>query len=145
MDIFAKQFQMPGSSRVCIYVLCATFLILILVIIARSLAASMKGGGGTAKMDEDDDKNVDLEMDKVDSLVEAFKGGAGNADDPSEDRKTSGQQQQPQGFQPIPGMMSPTMSPPPMLMPTPMMPATGSNPQSLTSPIMFPGNVQLST
>ena len=54
----------------------------------------MKGGGGTAKKDEDEDKNedVDLEMDKVDSLVEAFKGGAGNTDDPSEDRKTSGQQ-----------------------------------------------------
>merc|ERR1712226_1302334 len=49
------------------------------------------------------------------------------------------------GFQPIPGMMSPTMmggmmSPPPMLMPTPIqggMQIGGSNPHSLTSPIMM--------
>ena len=40
------------------------------------------------------------------------------------------------GFQPIQGMMSPTMSPPPMLMPTPIL--GGSNPQSMTSPLLMP-------
>jgi len=59
------------------------------------------------------------------------------------------------GFQPIPGMLSPTLqmggmiSPPPMLMPTPIQggmqlaqPVGGSNPHSLTSPIMMPpGNM----
>ena len=33
-------------------------------------------------------------------------------------------------------MMSPTMSPPPMLMPTPIL--GGSNPQSMTSPLLMP-------
>ena len=45
-----------------------------------------------------------------------------------ENRQTINQSEQ-LGFQPIHGMMSPTMSPPPMLMPTPIV--GGSNPNRL--------------
>ena len=66
---------------------------------ARSLAASMKGGGVKPPQDGGRDEEEDeLEMDKVDSLVEAFKGGAGGgAGDEQEGGKTSSAGQQ--GFQ----------------------------------------------
>ena len=47
-----------------------------------------------------------------------------------ENRQTINQSEQ-LGFQPIHGMMSPTMSPPPMLMPTPIV--GGSNPNRLVN------------
>ena len=126
---------------------------------ARSLAASMRGGGnaddveiesfsrqGSAKRRSilrqglDDygaveDVAATSVLGRIDSLLNSLKGGK---DSPADDdrKRSSGQAM---GFQPIPGMVSPTtpmMSPPPMLMPTPIHSMIGpgggaSNPQSL--------------
>lgn len=128
---------------------------------ARSLAASMRGGGeakddlmeietfsrrnsakrrsvlrqGLEGFEEESDTNL---LSQVASLVSAIRGGK---DSPAEERKKSKSDFTPatssaMGFQPIPGVVSPTgmISPPPMLMPTPvhsMMGANSSNPQSL--------------
>ena len=92
-----------------------------------------------------------------DALVAVVKGGGGDDDDddgkasPQRKMTTSDFTQTPNmGFQPIPGLISPTpmmggmMSPPPMLMPTPIpggqlsMLGAGGYP-SLTSPLMLGG------
>ena len=126
---------------------------------ARSLAASMRGGGGgdgeeeikEGTPDDEDDEAVriltfsrsgstrresilrqgmaDLEVPELDAIddaicaLEIIRGGG-------RDSPTNSEQNKPVGFQPIPGMISPTgmMSPPPpMLMPTPVQ----GNPQQL--------------
>ena len=116
---------------------------------AKSLAASMRGG---ANNEEDEDKEVESlsrnnsmksdasnmsVMCKTETMISALKGGK---DSPPDNNQDDGSKQQGQqdtvGFQPIQGMMSPTMSPPPMLMPTPIL--GGSGPQSITSPMMMP-------
>ena len=115
---------------------------------AKSLAASMRGGHGdendheveklsransmrsTALSPEDDNSVASSEsnisgLSKPVNILSAMKGDGDNK-----------QSTEPLGFQPIHGMMSPTMSPPPMLMPTPIV--GGSNPHSITSPLMMP-------
>ena len=119
---------------------------------ARSLAASMRGGGGP----EDDGNEeavriltfsrvgslrresilrqgmADLDLPEFDPLEDAIRAleviRGGGRDSPS--TRSENQAKTPVGFQPIPGMISPTgmMSPPPpMLMPTPVQ----GNPQQL--------------
>ena len=124
---------------------------------ARSLAASMRGGGGPEDekaSNEEAEEAVriltfsrvgslrresilrqgmaDLELPEFDPLEDAIRAleviRGGGRDSPS--THSENQAKTPVGFQPIPGMISPTgmMSPPPpMLMPTPVQ----GNPQQL--------------
>ena len=117
---------------------------------ARSLAASMRGGGddseapGQGTVAPEDDKRIvsfsrsgsalresilrqgmaDLQPEFGIDLAEVIRGGG-------RDSPTNSEQNKPNvGFQPIPGMISPTgmiSPPPPMLMPTPVQ----GNPQQL--------------
>ena len=124
---------------------------------ARSLAASMRGGGGPEEKKASNEESeeavriltfsrvgslrresilrqgmADLELPEFDPLEDAIRAleviRGGGRDSPS--THSENQAKTPVGFQPIPGMISPTgmMSPPPpMLMPTPVQ----GNPQQL--------------
>lgn len=102
---------------------------------AKSLAASMRGG-------EDEDEEVECISNSsqdgnlsglcnTSAVLAALQGGKESPSDNKEKPKDF------VGFQPIQGMISPTMSPPPMLMPTPIL-GGSSNPHSITSPLMMP-------
>ena len=151
---------------------------------ARSLAASMRGGGDEpedrevagafspikkqqpeviVQMPQDSVSVNSMESNistlcQTDALLSVVKGG-GDDNDNSPQRKTTTSDftQTPNiGFQPIPGLISPTpmmggmMSPPPMLMPTPIpggqlsMLGAGGYP-SLTSPMMMGQGMNPST
>ena len=112
---------------------------------AKSLAASMRGGNGNE--DENDKEVASLSransmnsadsnmsgLSKAKAVAPLLQGGKDTSDEEKLKTSTTGEGL---GFQPIQGLMSPTMSPPPMLMPTPIL--GGSNPQSMTSPLMMP-------
>lgn len=140
---------------------------------ARSLAASMRGGGGAGEGEElskaDNDLEIqtfsrqnslkrrsvlkqglgdldwkDLEIfNHAEDIAQIIKGGKDGTNDPNKDQEYV-PANSPMGFQPIPGVVSPTpnmsgmMSPPPMLMPTPVH-SLMNNAQSLTSPLFMQG------
>jgi myosin-15 len=104
---------------------------------AKSLAASMRGGHDDDTSDEEPEGSLESNLSglvETTAIVEVLMGGK---DSPPNDGGGENLDQTPNvGFQPIQGLMSPTMSPPPMLMPTPIF-GGGSNPGSMTSPLLM--------
>ncbi|XP_040563865.1 unconventional myosin-XV [Lepeophtheirus salmonis] len=99
---------------------------------AKSLAASMRGGGKKFK-----------KLTQLNNLVGSIKGSRDTENNQSELPPPppplppgSNGFNSSMGFHPIPGVVSPTMSPPPMLMPTPVQGSFMNQPQSNITPTM---------